>query len=154
MILKKLMKAFALRIVLMKIFIGILLATTVNFLMGLLGLYLVTSTFVITSIPNELSNIDLSAFDYLLSFCLKFFVILVLTWILSRVMPLLDKPRKRVLFIFFLGSIFSLYNEVDLFWSDIDYLWSALVIVAESTNWLITAYVLSKFIKPRHLGAL
>ena len=138
----------------MKIFIGILLATTVNFLMGLLGLYLVTSNFVITSIPNELSNIDLSAFDYLLSFCLKFFVILVLTWILSRVMPLLDKPRKRILFIFFLGSIFSLYNEVDLFWSDIDYLWSALVIVAESTNWLITAYVLSKFIKPRHLGAL
>ena len=69
-------------------------------------------------------------------------------------MPLLDKPRKRVLFIFFLGSIFALYNEVDLFWSDVNYLWSTLVIIAESINWLITAYILSRFIKPRHLGAL
>ena len=138
----------------MKIFIGILLATTVNFLMGLLGLYLVTSTFVISLAPNDVRTINLTAFDYIFSFTLKFFVILVLTWILSRVMPLLDKPRKRVLFIFFLGSIFALYNEVDLFWSDVGYLWSTLVIVAESFNWLITAYILSKFIKPRHLGAL
>ena len=138
----------------MKIFIGILLATTVNFLMGLLGLYLVTSTFVISLAPNDVSTLNLTAFDHIFSFILKFFVILVLTWILSRVMPLLDKPRKRVLFIFFLGSIFALYNEVDLFWSDVDYLWSTLVIVAESFNWLITAYILSKFIKPRHLGAL
>ncbi len=138
----------------MKIFIGILLATTVNFLMGLLGLYLVTSTFVISLAPNEVPTLNLTSFDYIFSFTLKFFVILVLTWILNRVMPLLDKPRKRVLFIFFLGSIFALYNEVDLFWSDVDYLWSTLVIVAESFNWLITAYILSKFIKPRHLGAL
>ena len=138
----------------MKIFIGILLATTVNFLMGLLGLYLVTSTFVISLAPNEVPALNLTSFDYIFSFTLKFFVILVLTWILNRVMPLLDKPRKRVLFIFFLGSIFALYNEVDLFWSDVDYLWSTLVIVAESFNWLITAYILSKFIKPRHLGAL
>ena len=138
----------------MKIFIGILLATTVNFFMGLLGLYIVTSTFVISLAPNDVSNLNLTAFDYIFSFTLKFFVILVLTWILNRVMPLLDKPRKRVLFIFFLGSIFALYNEVDLFWSDVDYLWSTLVIVAESFNWLITAYILSKFIKPRHLGAL
>ena len=138
----------------MKIFIGILLATTVNFLMGLLGLYLVTSTFVISLAPNDVSSLNLTAFDYVFSFTLKFFVILILTWILNRVMPLLDKPRKRVLFIFFLGSIFALYNEVDLFWSDVGYLWSTLVIVAESFNWLITAYILSKFIKPRHLGAL
>tara|TARA_B100001175_G_C19284170_1_gene530292 strand:+ start:370 stop:786 length:417 start_codon:yes stop_codon:yes gene_type:complete len=138
----------------MKIFIGILLATTVNFLMGLLGLYIVTSTFIISLAPNDVSNLHLTAFDYIFSFTLKFFVILVLTWILNRVMPLLDKPRKRVLFIFFLGSIFALYNEVDLFWSDVDYLWSTLVVVAESFNWLITAYILSKFIKPRHLGAL
>ena len=138
----------------MKVFIGILLATTVNFLMGVLGLYLATSTFVIDLAPNNMSSFELSTFDYIFSFFLKFFVILVLTWILYKVMPLLDKPRKRVLFIFFLGSIFALYNEVDLFWSDVDYLWSTLVIIAESINWLITAYILSRFIKPRHLGAL
>ena len=138
----------------MKVFIGMLLATTVNFLMGVLGLYLAASTFVIGLAPNNITSIELSTFDYIFSFFLKFFVILVLTWILYKVMPLLDKPRKRVLFIFFLGSIFALYNEVDLFWSDVDYLWSTLVIIAESINWLITAYILSRFIKPRHLGAL
>lgn len=138
----------------MKVFIGILLATTINFLMGLLGLYLTASTFVIGLAPNDITSFELSTFDYIFSFFLKFFVILVLTWILYKVMPLLDKPRKRVLFIFFLGSIFALYNEVDLFWSDVDYLWSTLVIIAESINWLITAYILSRFIKPRHLGAL
>ena len=138
----------------MKVFIGILLATAVNFLMGVLGLYLAASTFVIGLAPNNITSIELSTFDYIFSFFLKFFVILVLTWILYKVMPLLDKPRKRVLFIFFLGSIFALYNEVDLFWSDVDYLWSTLVIIAESINWLITAYILSRFIKPRHLGAL
>ena len=138
----------------MKVFIGILLATIVNFLMGVLGLYLAASTFVIGFAPSNITSLELSTFDYIFSFFLKFFVILVLTWILYKVMPLLDKPRKRVLFIFFLGSIFALYNEVDLFWSDIDYLWSVLVIIAESINWLITAYILSKFIKPRHLGAL
>ena len=138
----------------MKVFIGIFLATMVNFLMGVLGLYLAASTFVIGLAPNNISSLELSSFDYILSFTLKFFVILVLTWILNKVMPLLDKPRKRILFIFFLGSIFALYNEVDLFWSDVDYLWSTLVIIAESINWLITAYILSRFIKPRHLGAL
>ena len=138
----------------MKVFIGILLATTVNFLMGVLGLYLAASTLVIGLAPNNITSLELSTFDYIFSFFLKFFVILVLTWILYKVMPLLDKPRKRVLFIFFLGSIFALYNEVDLFWSDVDYLWSTLVIIAESINWLITAYILSRFIKPRHLGAL
>ena len=112
----------------MKVFIGILLATTVNFLMGVLGLYLAASTFVIGLAPNNITSIELSTFDYIFSFFLKFFVILILTWILYKVMPLLDKPRKRVLFIFFLGSIFALYNEVDLFWSDVDYLWSTLVI--------------------------
>ena len=100
----------------MKVFIGILLATTVNFLMGVLGLYLAVSTFIIGTAPNNITSLELSTFDYILSFFLKFFVILVLTWILYKVMPLLDKPKKRVLFIFFLGSIFALYNEVDLFW--------------------------------------
>ena len=137
----------------MKIFIGILLATTINFLMGLFGLFLATSTSIINFAPSNVSDFDLTTFDYVFSFCMKFFVIAVLTWILNKVMPLLDKPRKRVLFIFFLGSIFAIYNEVDLFWSEINYLWSMAVISAESINWFITAYVLSKFIKPKHLGA-
>lgn len=137
----------------MKVFFGIILATTINFLMGLFGLLLVTSTFIFNFAPSNISNLDLTTFDYIFSYCMKLLVIVVLTWILNRVMPLLDKPRKRVLFIFFLGSIFSLYNEVDLFWSDVGYLWSAIVILAESINWLITAYILSKFIKPKHLGA-
>ena len=138
----------------MKVFIGILLATSVNFLFGLFGIYLATSSFIISLAPQGVALVDLTTFDYILSFCLKFFVIIVLTWILSRVMPLLDKPRKRGLFIFFLGAIFALYNEVDLFWSEVNYLWSVIVIVAESINWLVTAYILSKFIRPRHLGAL
>ena len=99
----------------MKIFIGILLATTINFLMGLFGLFLATSTSIINFAPSNVSDFDLTTFDYGFSFCMKFFVIAVLTWILNKVMPLLDKPRKRVLFIFFLGSIFAIYNEVDLF---------------------------------------
>ena len=113
----------------MKVFIGILLATSVNFLFGLFGIYLATSSFIISLAPKGVALVDLTTFDYILGFSLKFFVIVVLTWILSRVMPLLDKPRKRVLFIFFLGAIFALYNEVDLFWSEVNYLWSVIVIV-------------------------
>ena len=121
--------------------------------MGLFGLFLATSTSIINFVPSNISDFDLTTFDYVFSFCMKFFVIAVLTWILNKVMPLLDKPRKRVLFIFFLGSIFAIYNEVDLFWTEINYLWSATVIFAESINWFITAFILSKFIKPKHLGA-
>ena len=138
----------------MKTFIGILLATTINSVMGLLGLYIVKSTFISTLAPSSSQSLDLSTFDYIFSFCIKFFVILVLTWILNKVMPLLDKPRKRVLFIFFLGTIFSLYSELDLFRSAEEFSWSLLVVVYESISWLVTAYVLSKFIKPKHLGAL
>ena len=47
---------------------------------------------------------------------------------------------------------FAIYNEVDLFWTEINYLWSATVIFAESINWFITAFILSKFIKPKHVG--
>ena len=137
----------------MKIFIGILLATTINFLMGLIGLFIATSTFIVNLVPSDLPDFDLKTFDYVFSFCMKLLVIVALTWILNKVMPLLDKPRKRILFIFFLGSIFAIYNEVDLFWTEINYLWSATVIFAESINWFITAFILSKFIKPKHLGA-
>ena len=51
----------------MKVFIGIFLATTVNFLMGVLGLYLAASTFVIGLAPNTITSIELSTFDYIFS---------------------------------------------------------------------------------------
>jgi hypothetical protein len=70
-----------------------------------------------------------------------------------KVMPLLDKPKKRILFIFLLGSAFSIYNEINLFWSEASFIWSVLMVIGESLNWLITGYVLSKFIRPKHLGA-
>ncbi len=138
----------------MKVFTGIFIATTVNFLMGIFGIFLVTSTFIVNFAPSNIPLSDLTTLDYVFNFCIKLFVIVVLTWILNRVMPLLDKPRKRILFIFLLGSIFAVYNEVDLFWSEVDYFWSTTVILAESINWFITAYILSKFIRPKHLGAL
>ena len=63
-------------------------------------------------------------------------------------------PKKRILFIFLLGSSFTIYNEVDIFWSDNSLTWSLVIIIGESINWLITGYLLSKFVKPKHLGAL
>ena len=48
----------------------------------------------------------------------------------------------------------SIYNEVDIFWSDNSLTWSFVIIIGESINWLITGYLLSKFVKPKHLGAL
>ena len=70
-----------------------------------------------------------------------------------RVMTMLDTPKKRVLFIFLLGLCFSIYNQINIFWSENSFIWSLIVIGSESFNWLITGYVLSKFIKPKHLGA-
>ena len=87
------------------------------------------------------------------SILLKFLLIAMLTSIMHKVMPLLDKPKKRILFIFILGSIFSLYSEINLFWTYSQWNWSAIIIAGESLNWLITGYVLSKFIRPNHLGA-
>ena len=55
----------------MKVFTGILLATTVNFLMGVLGLYLATSTFVIDLAPNNMSSFELSTFIELFKNCLN-----------------------------------------------------------------------------------
>ena len=119
------------------------------------GIIIISLIFLPTLfLPQKIVLIGGKVMGIWASFCLKFFVILLLTWILNRVMPLLDKPRKRVLFVFFLGTIFALYNEVDLFWSDVNYAWSIFVICAESFNWLLTAYILSKFIRPKHLGAL
>ena len=134
----------------MKVFFGLLLTTLVNFTCGLAGFY-IASSFLISFIPQHQTAI--TTYDYLWSFLLKFMVILILTWIMHRVMSMLDTPKKRILFIFLLGSSFSIYNEVDIFWSNVSLTWSLVIIIGESINWLMTGYLLSKFVKPKHLGA-
>ena len=135
------------------VFIGILLAALCNFSLGILGYTIAfKSTFLVNIF--QLVNVELTSADYFFSFSLKLLVIVALTWILNKVMPLLDKPRKRVLFIFLLGTIFSFYNQIDIFWSSQDITWSILLVAAESLNWLLTGFILSRFIKPNHLGAL
>ena len=135
----------------MKVFFGILFTTFVNFTCGLAGFY-IASTFLIFFAPEHQKTVTTN--DFLWSFLLKFTVILILTWIMYRVMSMLDTPKKRILFIFLLGSSFSIYNEVDIFWSYNSLTWSLVMITGESINWLITGYLLSKFVKPKHLGAL
>ena len=135
------------------IFIGILLAALCNFGLGILGYTIAfKSTFLVNTF--QLVHVELTSADYFFSFSLKLLVIAALTWILNKVMTLLDKPRKRVLFIFLLGTIFSFYNQIDIFWSSQDITWSIFLVVAESFNWLLTGFILSRFIKPKHLGAL
>jgi len=134
-------------------FIGILLAALCNFGLGILGYTIAfKSTFLVNTF--QLVHVELTSDDYFFSFSLKLMVVAALTWILNKVMPLLDKPRKRVLFIFLLGTIFSFYNQIDIFWSSQDITWSILLVAAESLNWLLTGFILSRFIKPNHLGAL
>ena len=134
-------------------FIGILLAALCNFGLGILGYTIAfKSTFLVNTF--QLVHVELTSADYFFSFSLKLLVIAALTWILNKVMTLLDKPRKRVLFIFLLGTIFSFYNQIDIFWSSQDITWSIFLVVAESFNWLLTGFILSRFIKPKHLGAL
>ena len=134
----------------MKVFFGVLLTTLVNFTCGLAGFY-IASTFLVSFVPKQQNTI--TTYDFLSSFLLKFAVILILTWIMFRVMSMLDTPKKRILFIFLLGSSFSIYNEVDVFWSNNSLTWSLVMITGESINWLISGYLLSKFVKPKHLGA-
>ena len=135
------------------VFIGILLATVCNFTLGFLGYTIaINSVFLVNTFP--LVESEIKSTEYIYSFFLKFLVILVLTWILNKVMPLLDKPRKRILFIYLVGTIFAIYNQIDVFWSSLDVTWSLILIGAESLNWLATGFVLSRFIKPKHLGAL
>ena len=134
----------------MKVFFGLLFTTLVNFTCGLAGFY-IASSFLISLVPQYQNAV--STYDFLWSFLLKFSVILTLTWIMYRVMSRLDTPKKRIIFIFLLGSSFSIYNEVDIFWSNNPLIWSLAIITGESINWLITGYLLSKFIKPKHLGA-
>tara|TARA_Y100000766_G_scaffold58916_1_gene48390 strand:+ start:908 stop:1318 length:411 start_codon:yes stop_codon:yes gene_type:complete len=135
----------------MRVFLGLVLATLINFLLGIIGFEIVNNSFLSSYAPKI--YIDLSSINYLTSFLFKFLVIALLSWIMYRVMPLLDKPKKRVLFIFILGSAFSFYNEINLFWTYSNWFWSATIVTGESLNWLVTAYVLSKFLRPNHLGA-
>jgi hypothetical protein len=137
----------------MRIFFGLFFATLTNFVAGILGFYIATNFFY-SSLNLDYLNNEISSSDYVSSFALKFFVILILTWIMHRVMAMLDTPKKRILFIFLLGSSFSLYNQVDVFWVEYSFTWSLISVLGESINWLLTGYVLSKFIKPKHLGAL
>jgi|TARA_X000000368_G_scaffold246672_1_gene194871 hypothetical protein len=135
----------------MRIFLGITVATAVNFLLGLVGFQVVSNSLLLSFSP-EIST-EISSINYLSSFTLKYLVITVLTWIMFKVMPLLDKPRKRILFIFLLGSAFTVYNEINLFWAGTSFNWSVIMVIGESLNWLVTGYVLSRFIKPKHIGA-
>jgi len=135
----------------MRIFLGITVATAVNFLLGLVGFQVVSNSLLLSFSP-EIST-EISSINYLSSFTLKYLVITVLTWIMFKVMPLLDKPRKRILFIFLLGSAFTVYNEINLFWAGTSLNWSVIMVIGESLNWLVTGYVLSRFIKPKHIGA-
>ena len=116
----------------MRIFLGLFFTTLTNFSLGLLGFYFTTISFLNAYAP--LTQNKVTTLDYLVSFTLKFVVILILTWIMHRVMSMLDTPKKRILFIFLLGSSFSLYNEVDLFWSDTTLAWSFAVTIGESLN--------------------
>lgn len=135
----------------MRIFLGITVATAVNFLLGLVGFQVVSNSLLLSFSP-EIST-EISSINYLSSFTLKYLVVTVLTWIMFKVMPLLDKPRKRILFIFLLGSAFTVYNEINLFWAGTSFNWSIVMVIGESLNWLVTGYVLSRFIKPKHIGA-
>ena len=135
----------------MRIFLGITVATAVNFLLGLVGFQVVSNSLLLSFSP-EIST-EISSINYLSSFILIYLVIALLTWIMFKVMPLLDKPRKRILFIFLLGSAFTVYNEINLFWAGTSFNWSVIMVIGESLNWLVTGYVLSRFIKPKHIGA-
>ena len=136
----------------MRIFIGLFLATSTNFLLGVFGFLIITNFDITSYSPHNKFN-SISLIDYVSSFGFKFLVILILAWIMHRVMTMLDTPKKRILFIFLLGFCFSVYNQVDIFWSENSLSWSLIIIAGESFNWLLTGYILSKFIKPKHLGA-
>ena len=137
----------------MRIFFGIFLATSANFFAGMLGFYIAKNSFIYSQAPIDFQS-NLTFLDYFYSFFFKFLALLILTWIMHRVMTMLDSPKKRILFIFLLGSAFSIYNQVDIFWVDSNLAWSLIKVIGESLNWFVTGYILSKFVRPKHLGAL
>ena len=136
----------------MRIFFGIFLATITNFFLGIVGLYLASYPFFSQFAPEYFQD-DSAGINYIYSFLMKFLVILILTWIMHKVMAMLDSPKKRVLFIFLLGSTFSVYYQINIFFVDNSIIWSLYTILGESLNWLLTGYVLSKFVRPKHIGA-
>ena len=136
----------------MRIFFGIFLATITNFFLGIVGLYLASYPFFSQFAPEYFQD-DSAGINYIYSFLMKFLVILILTWIMHKVMAMLDSPKKRVLFIFLLGGTFSVYYQINIFFVDNSIIWSLYTILGESFNWLLTGYVLSKFVRPKHLGA-
>ena len=135
----------------MRIFFGLLFATFINMLMDIFGYFLVVNSLLSNYAPANVT--DPTAQNYIWTFFLKFIVISTLAWIMYRVMTMLDTPKKRVLFIFFIGTSLSIYSEVDLFWVKETYIWSLIIVLGQSTNWLLTGLVLSRFMRPRHLGA-
>jgi len=69
------------------VFIGILLATVCNFTLGFLGYTIaINSVFLVNTF--SLVGSEITSTEYIYSFFLKFLVVLVLTWILNKVMPL------------------------------------------------------------------
>ena len=135
----------------MRIFFGLLFATFINMFMDIFGYLLVVNSFLSNYAPANVT--DPTAQNYIWTFFLKFIVISTLAWIMYRVMTMLDTPKKRVLFIFFIGTSLSIYSEVDLFWVKETFIWSVIIILGQSSNWLLTGFVLSRFMRPRHLGA-
>ena len=77
----------------MRILTGLILATISNFLLGAFGFYITFNSFLSSYAPQLVLEVSLS--DYLWAFLLKFFVICILTWIMHRVMAMLDNPKKK-----------------------------------------------------------
>ena len=134
----------------MKILFGVLLATLILFVANILAWKMSIGFLGIDTVQND-KIIETSLITYLLSFVHSFIVIAGLTWMISQVMPLLDKYRKRVLFIFILGLIFSIYSRGVFYvlpWS-----WIFISIIWDSFIWLIISLVLAQFVRPKHLGS-
>ena len=83
----------------MRLFFGIFLASTTNFFLGILGFYITKISFINSKAPTDFQS-NLTVGSYVYSFFFKFLVILILTWIMHRVITMLDSPKKRILFIF------------------------------------------------------
>ena len=134
----------------MKIFFGVLLATLILFVANILAWKMSIGFVGLDTVQND-NIVETTLITYLLSFVHSFAVIAGLTWMISQVMPLLDKYRKRVLFIFILGLIFSIYARGVFYvlpWS-----WIYISIIWDSFIWLIVSLVLAQFVRPKHLGS-
>jgi len=134
----------------MNIFFGVFLSTLILFVANILAWKMSIGFLGLDIVQND-KIIETSLNTYLLSFVHSFAVIAGLTWMISQVMPLLDKYRKRVLFIFILGLIFSIYARGVFYvlpWS-----WIYISIIWDSFIWFIVSLVLAQFVRPKHLGS-